>query len=67
MEEIEVIEKANIDPEDVEDIRAYDNRVILREKGRNGMYHNLTTRSAMYDTVSTHTISPLQKKKTYER
>ena len=62
-----MIEKANIDPEYVEDIRASDNRVILREKGRNGMYHNLTIRYDMYGTISTHTIFPLQKKKTDER
>ena len=41
--------------------------VILGEKGRNAMPHNIILRAASYDTVRTRTVLPLHKIKTAER
>ena len=62
-----MIAKASIASEDIEDIRATDPMAILKGNVRSGTLCNLALGGAVYDTVRTRTVLPLQKSKTSEK
>ena len=65
-EEIEVIARASIAPEDGVVIRTTDPMVVLREKGNVGASRNLLLRAAAYDIFGHRTVMPLQQIKETE-
>ena len=66
IEEIKVIARASIAPEDVVVIRKNDPMVVLREKGNVGASRNLLLRAAAYEIVSHSTVLTLQQIKETE-
>ena len=59
-DEIESIEKEIIAPTEMEEISKTESMVPLREKGSGISSRNILLREAVYDTVRTHTILPIQ-------